>query len=217
MKTMSAIVALCAVVATHANAQTDPAVVQTAQLGSPATQTAIAPAMQQLVLPANTAIAVTPNDHITTMSTREGDTFAISTVADVMHSGYVVIPKNTLGQARITWRTGKGAFGKSGKMEVSFESLEIGKDRTLHLTGKHRQVGKGNIAGAIGAWAAAGIIGAAIVTGKSAAMPHGMVMTARTAEPLTFAIPAGATIVPQVPQATILNNPVTVPTATIVK
>lgn len=179
------------------------AIAQTAAPAAPAAPAVEAPvpvasAPAQLVLPANTEVAVTPSDDLTTKGTKEGETFAISTVFDVTYNGYVVIPKGTPGQGTITWRTGKGAFGKSAKMEVSFNWLEL-NGRKIALTGKHRQEGQGNTGAAVGAVVAVGVFGA-FVTGKSAKIPHGMQLSARTAEALPIVLPAGAV---QTPSATI--------------
>jgi hypothetical protein len=111
----------------------------------------------QLILPANTEVAVTPNDDVTSKGIKVGHTFVISTMNDVMYNGYVVIPKGTPGQAKVTWRTGKGAFGKSAKMEVSFESLTLG-GRKIALMGKHRQDGQGNTGATLGTVAVAGAL-----------------------------------------------------------
>lgn len=153
-----------------------------------------APVAPQLILPANTEVAVTPNDELTTKGIKEGHTFLMSTVFDVMYNGYVVIPRGTPGQGHVSWRTGKGAFGKSAKMEVTFDWLEL-NGRRIALTGKHRQEGQGNTGAAVGAVVVAGVFGA-FVTGKSAKIPHGMQLSARTAESLPIVIPTGAVPVP---------------------
>jgi hypothetical protein len=167
------------------------------QTTAPAAAVAVVPAVVEapkLILPANTEVAVTPNDNLTTKGTKEGDTFLISTVFDVMYNGYVVIPRGTPGQGTIVWRTGKGAFGKSAKMELQFDWLDL-NGRRISLTGKHRQEGEGNTGAAIGAVVAVGVFGA-FVTGKSAKVPHGMQLSARTAEALPVVLPAGAVAQP---------------------
>jgi hypothetical protein len=212
VKNYKNMLALCALASTTAFAQTEvpaeavvaPVAVETPQ---PVTQPVTKMAMQHVTLPPNTEIAVTPNDDISSKQLREGDTFLISTMFDVMHSGFVVIPKNTPGKATVTWRTGKGAFGKSAKMEITFNSLDLGNGKTLALTGKHRQEGAGNTGAAVGAVVAVGVFGA-FVTGKSANIAHGMQLSARTGETLTFAIPAG---VKPVEQAEIVNTPAAIP------
>lgn len=157
-------------------------------------QVAATVASPQLVLPANTEVAVTPNDNLTSKGMKEGDTFLMSSVFDVMYNGYVIIPRGTPGQGHVSWRTGKGAFGKSAKMEVAFDWLDL-SGRRIALTGKHRQEGQGNSGAAIGAVVAVGVFGA-FVTGKSAKIPHGMQMSARTGEALPIMLPAGAVPIP---------------------
>lgn len=137
-----------------------------------------------LTLPANTELTVTPNSEVSSKSMKKGDVFTISTVYDVMMNGLIVIPKGTRGQGKITWRTGKGAFGKSAKMDLVFEWLELGGRRVV-LEGKHRQEGQGNTAATIGTVLAVGVFGG-FVTGKSAIVPNGIQLKAFTAEPIQF-------------------------------
>jgi hypothetical protein len=158
-------------------------------LATPANLAAQVATPPQLVLPINTEIAVTPNDDLTTKGSKEGDTFAMSTVFDVMYNGYVVIPRGTPGQGHISWRTGKGAFGKSAKMELTFDWLDM-SGRRIALTGKHREEGQGNTGAAVGAVVAVGVFGA-FVTGRSAKVPHGMQLAARTGEALPIIVPEG--------------------------
>jgi hypothetical protein len=187
MKNYALILAVASALPTMAFAQmVEPA-------AAPAQAVAVEPAVVEapkLVLPPNTEVAVTPNDNLTTKGSKEGDTFLMSTVFDVMYNGYVVIPRGTPGQGTIVWRTGKGAFGKSAKMELQFDWLDL-NGRRISLTGKHRQEGEGNTGAAIGAVVAVGVFGA-FVTGKSAKVPHGMQLSARTAEALPIILPAGA-------------------------
>lgn len=156
------------------------------------------------VLPANSEIAVTPVSDLTSKGIKVGHIVPITTVYDVMHNGYVVIPKGTLGQAEVTWRTGKGAFGKSAKIDLSYQWLDL-NGRKIALSGKHRQNGEGNTGAAVGAWVAAGVIGGALVTGKSAKLPAGTPLIARTAEGLPYLLPANAV---QVPMAAIGPAPI---------
>jgi hypothetical protein len=135
-------------------------------------------------LPANTELTVTPNSELSSKTLKEGDTFTVSTVYDVLMSNYIVIPKGTRGQGKVTWRTGKGAFGKSAKMDIALEWIDVG-GRRVTIEGKHRQEGSGNTAATLGTVAAVGPF-AAFVTGKSATIPNGMQLKAFTAEPIAF-------------------------------
>jgi hypothetical protein len=160
-------------------------------------------AMQQIILAPNSEVMVTVPELVTSKKIKEGDSFQIKTMFDVMQDGVIVIPKGTFGDAKVTWRTGKGAFGKSAKIEVAFESLTLSDGRKLALTGTHRQEGQGNTGATVGAVAAAGLIGGVFVTGRSAELKPGQQLIARTAEPATFEIAAGtprivtATVAPQ--------------------
>lgn len=162
---------------------------------------AVAPALATaapapaLSLPSYTEVILTPDAEANSKKLREGHTIPMHTVFDVMHNGVVVIPKGTRGMGTVTWRTGKGAFGKSAKMEITFNELTLPNGHRLPLTGMHRQEGQGNTGAAVGAAIAVGVFGA-FVTGKSAIIPNGQHLIARTNETLAYAIPAGAVIVP---------------------
>lgn len=164
--------------------------------------------MRQIVLPPNSEVVVTPNDTLTTKGKKlkEGYKFRISTVFDVMQDGYVMIPKATMGEGTVTWMTNKGAFGKSGKMEVSFDWLELGGKR-VSLTGNHRQEGEGNTGATVGTAVAVGVF-SAFVTGRSATIVNGQQLRARTAEPLNFMIPESAA---RVMSGTLVSTPVAAP------
>ena len=141
-----------------------------------------APTEASFVLPSNTEVTVTPNSDVSSKKMKEGNRFSISTVYDVMLDGFIVIPRGTRGEGEVTWRTGKGAFGKSAKMDIELRWLDIG-GRRLNIEGKHRQEGEGNTAATLGTIAAVGPF-AAFVTGKSALIPRGAQLIAHTIEPL---------------------------------
>lgn len=167
---------------------------EAATAAAPAVAAIAAPA-PALMLPPYTEIILTPDAEASSKQLREGDVVLMHSLFDVMHNGVVVIPKGTPAKGTVTWRTGKGAFGKSAKMEITFNDLTMANGQKLALSGKHRQEGAGNTGAAVGAVVAVGVFGA-FVTGKSAVIPVGQHLTARTADGLTYAIPAGAKIVP---------------------
>lgn len=156
-------------------------------------QVAVTPATN--VLPSYTEVILTPDVEASSKKLREGDEVLMHTVFDVMHNGVIVIPKGTPGRGSVTWRTGKGAFGKSAKMEITFNELTLPNGTKLALSGKHRQEGQGNTGAAVGAVVAVGVFGA-FVTGKSAIIPSGQQLSARTADALTYTVPAGTRIIP---------------------
>ena len=156
---------------------------------------AVAARAPGLTLPSYTEVILTPDAEANSKKLREGHTVPMHTVFDVMHNGVVVIPKGTRGMGTVTWRTGKGAFGKSAKMEITFNELTLPNGHRLPLAGMHRQEGEGNTGAAVGAAIAVGVFGA-FVTGKSAIIPVGQHLMARTNEPLAYVIPAGAVVIP---------------------
>lgn len=145
--------------------------------------------LRTITLAPNTEVVVTPNDTLTTKSLKVGDKFKIATVFDVMQDGFVVIPRGTPGEATVSYRTGKGAFGKSAKMEITFNWLKLG-DRQIPLNGTYRQEGQGNAGAAVGVVVAAGVFGA-FVTGHSATITNGQQLRTHTVDSISFGVPAG--------------------------
>lgn len=171
-------------------AQTTPAVE-----AAPVVATA-RPAVQpgQAILQTNTQVLVTINAELNSKKAKEGTRFTLSVSQDVMLGDYIVIPKGTPAYGEVTWRTGKGAFGKSAKMEFEIRYLEL-NGRQVPLVGQFRQEGKGNTGAAVGAAVAVGVFGA-FVTGKSAIVEQGREFRVFTREPLQVTLGT-----PQTPSA----------------
>jgi hypothetical protein len=131
-------------------------------------------------LPTNTEVILAMNDDLTTKGGKieEGTMFYLTVANDVKLGDYVVIPRGARGAGEVTWKTGKAAFGKSGKMEVELRWVEVGNQR-IPIEGKYRQEGEGNTVATVGTVVAVGVF-AAFVTGKSARIPRGRELSART-------------------------------------
>ncbi|MEO5599032.1 MAG: hypothetical protein ABIQ66_10480 [Novosphingobium sp.] len=144
-------------------------------------------APKPLVLAANTDIIVGVDTTLTSKNKKMkiGDKFKFSTVLDVMSDGQLVIPKGTPGEGTVTFTKGSGSFGKAGKLEVAFNSLNL-NGRQIALTGRFREEGKGNGGAAVGAVVAAGVIAGIFVKGHSAEIVKGQQLHAHTAEALTI-------------------------------
>ena len=142
------------------------------------------------VLPANTEVNLRMNQEVTTKGRtwNEGDTFYLSVTNDVMLGDYVVIPQGSRGVGRITWLTSKGAFGKSGKMDVELEYVEVA-GRRIPIDGTYRQEGEGNTVATVGGVILAGVF-AGFITGKSGRIPAGRELMATTENDIELAIPA---------------------------
>jgi hypothetical protein len=192
-----AIVASCAtsLVVSPLSAQTAAEVQPAAEAPRPIE--ALAPVAQpKAELPANTEVILGMNDDLTTKggAAEEGTMFGLTVVHDVKLAGYTVIPKGARGVGEVTWKTGKGAFGKSGKMEIELRYVEVGGQR-IPVEGKYRQEGEGNTVATVGTVVLAGVF-AGFVTGKSAKIPRGRELSARTKEAIPVNLPVVATTAP---------------------
>ncbi|MEP9361046.1 hypothetical protein [Sphingomonas sp. KR3-1] len=143
-------------------------------------------------LPANTEVVVSMNAELNSKKfKKEGHKFDLSVASDVRMGDYVIIPKGTPAYGIVTYRTGKGAFGKSAKMEFDITHIDLNGNR-IPLKGHFRQEGQGNTGAAVGAVVAVGVFGA-FVTGKSAIVEQGREFRVYTTEPLNAQVGGSAT------------------------
>jgi len=138
----------------------------------------VAPTSQAArVLPAGTMLSLTPIEQITSKHMKEGTQYQFVVVNDVVENGVVVIPRGSNAIGLVTMQTGRAVGGKSGKFDISFQSVSA-NGVTFPLRGTHRQEGKGNTLGALfGSW---------IVSGHSAVMMPGDIATAFTSQPTAY-------------------------------
>jgi len=158
----------------------------------PAPIVASRPAMPEpgraLLLPTNTDVLVRLDQTVSSKGHKVGDRFRLTVVQDVMLGGVVVIPRGTPAVGQIAWRTGKGMFGKSAKMEITIDRLDM-NGRSVPLFGRFRAEGDGNTGATIGTAVAAGLIAAAFVTGHSAVFESGREFRVSTREAVAFTLP----------------------------
>jgi len=153
-----------------------------------ATAVVVSAPLAQVTLPGNSMVVLEATDQATSGVLRVGSKLNLSVVYDVKIDGTVVIPAGARAEAEVSWRTGRGAFGKSGKVEFNLKRLYIG-DRMTPLSGHYRVEGHG------APWAAAATVLVAgwpgiFVTGHSARIERGKQFVAYTTEPLAIAVPA---------------------------
>jgi hypothetical protein len=148
-----------------------------------------APQPVEVVLPANSEIALSLNETVNSKTHRVGDKVAFTVVQDVKVDGRTLIPQGTRAIGQVTRRTGRGGFGKSGKMDVTFRYVEYNGQR-IPIEGRHHQAGEGRTAATVGAVVAAGVIGGLVVKGKNARIDSGREFTIRTAEDIPALLPA---------------------------
>jgi hypothetical protein len=171
--------AAAALLSTPLSAQPVQAPVQTVAVQAPADASA-----GGLILNAGIPITLAVSQEVNTSKNHEGDIFPLTVVNDVKIGETVVIPRGTPAFGEITWRTGKGAFGKSGKMEFVLRHIDLGGQR-VPIAGSYRQEGEGNtIATGVGI-IAVGVF-AGFITGKRARLPMGRELMAQIAEPVQF-------------------------------
>lgn len=135
-------------------------------------------------LPANTEVILAVNSEVTSTTHRAGDTFTLSVAQDVRIGDHVVIPRGTRAVGEITWRTGRGAFGKSGKMNIALRYIDLDGTR-IPVEGTFRQEGEGNTLATVGGVILAGVF-AGFITGSRARIPAGRELAGRTALTVPF-------------------------------
>lgn len=146
-----------------------------------------APLAGSAVLPANTEVLLRLDEEVNSKRKRVGDSFRLTVLQDIMLGSYVVIPRGSPAYGQISYRTGKGAFGKSAKMEVTMDSIHL-NGRNIPITGNFREEGQGNTGATVGVAVAAGVF-SAFVTGRSAVFQSGREFRVATREAIRVALP----------------------------
>ena len=181
------------------SALSTPALAQDAAPSAAETSTSTAPIVAhpveaaQFALPANTEITLSMNQELSSRRSREHDTFNLTVVSDVRLGDYVVIPAGTRAVGEITWMTGRGMFGKSGKMDIALRYVDL-NGRQIPLEGTFRQEGEGNTVATVAAVVLVAPVVGFFITGHSAVIPAGRQLTGRTREALAVSLPANAII-----------------------
>ena len=189
MKIKNSAYALCATsilaLASIAHAQTtEPAPAAAVEVVPAAAVQTEAVQQQGLMLNAGTPITLAVAEEVNTSTHKDGDTFKLTVLNDVLIGQTVVIPRGTPATAEITWRTGKGAFGKSGKMEFDLLGIDLNGTR-VPVSGSFRQEGEGNtVATGVGI-IAIGLF-AGFITGKRARLPVGRELMSQLAQNVPF-------------------------------
>ncbi len=118
--------------------------------------------------------------------TNIGDTFSATVLNDVKVGDYVVIPKGARGKGEVTMVTGRGGFGKSGKIEIRMNTLELG-EKAYAMDGTHLQKGRGRGGAAIAGAIIAGAVVGFLIKGEEADIPARAEITFRTKDVIEFA------------------------------
>ena len=197
------LIAACGIAASclsaPALAQTAPATDAPAAPAAPATDTVAAtpagPVTAQPLpqvgpgsaLPSNTDVWLTLDRKLDSHDVKVGDSLTFKVARDVMLGNFIIIPRGTPANGRITMRSGRGAFGKSAKLDFEIETIAL-SGHAVPVSGHFHIAGDGNTGATIGAVAAAGVIGGVFVKGHSAVAAEGSEWKVATKEPLPVSV-----------------------------
>jgi hypothetical protein len=134
-----------------------------------------------VMVPAHTQIAFRLDEEISSQRARVGQVVPVSVARDVIVDGALLIPRGTAGTGLVTARTGKGAFGKSGKVDIALQSVAIA-GRQVAVTGRFHAAGKGRPGETVGSILIGGVVAGAFVTGRHAVFEEGREFVAYTAD-----------------------------------
>ncbi len=141
-------------------------------------------------LPSNTDVWLTLDNKLDSHDVKVGDPLTFKVARDVMLGNFIVIPRGTPATGRITYRTGRGAFGKSAKLEFDIETINL-NGHAIPVSGHYRIAGDGNTGATVGAVAAAGVIGGLFVKGRSAVAAQGSEWKVATKQPVPVEVASG--------------------------
>lgn len=128
-------------------------------------------------LAAGTKVDLASVEELSSKHVSVGQHYKFTVVNDVTDNGVVVIPRGSIADGVISMKTGRAIGGKSGKFDVSFNSVTA-HGVTFPLMGVHRQEGKGNTVGAL--------LGSIWISGTSAVMLPGQMVTAMIKEQTNY-------------------------------
>ncbi|ALJ11864.1 hypothetical protein [Sphingopyxis macrogoltabida] len=144
--------------------------------GTP-TQTAPAVSAARLLVPAGSVIDLVTTNSISSQKSVKGDLLYLKVAAPVVVDGVTVIPIDTVVVAQLQRAEKRGAFGRSGKLDVQLLYAEL-PGGTLRVSGMLEARGKHGADDAA-ATAVAFLAFPFIATGRSAEIPAGSEVSGR--------------------------------------
>jgi hypothetical protein len=142
-----------------------------AALPAPAAPAAAPQPLGRFLIRQGAEVRMTLEEELSSQSARVGQRFRMRVAEPVRVDGQVIVPPGTMGVGEVTRVERKGAFGKSGKLDVRVLHLDLGENR-IRLTGTGSDEGAGGTAATVAVAVVAGVF-SAFVTGKSAVLPVG--------------------------------------------
>ncbi len=141
------------------------------------TPVAAAVAPSRLLMPSGTLIDLVTRDAISTKKNEKGDLLYLKVTIPVVIEDVIAIPAGTIVVAQLTRAEKRGAFGRSGKLDVQLLYAEL-PGGPLRVSGTIEARGKKD-AGDTAATAAAFLALPFIATGRSAEIPAGTEVAGR--------------------------------------
>lgn len=138
---------------------------------------AIAAPAQRLLVPSGTLIDLVTRDAVSTKKNEKGDLLYLKVAAPVIVDGVTVIPVDTVIVAQLTRAEKRGAFGRSGKLDVQLLYAEL-PGGPLRVSGTLEARGKKD-AGDTAATAVAFLALPFVATGRSAEIAAGSEVSGR--------------------------------------
>ena len=185
------LIAACGIAASclsvPALAQTAPADTVAATPAAPVVAQPLPQVGEGSALPSNTDVWLTLDRKLDSHDVKAGDPLTFKVARDVMLGNFIIIPRGTPANGRITMRSGRGAFGKSAKLDFEIETIAL-SGHAVPVSGHFHIAGDGNTGATIGAVAAAGVIGGVFVKGHSAVAAEGSEWKVATKEPLPISV-----------------------------
>jgi len=154
-------------------------VVGALSFGLPGQASAQAADMKQVMLRQGTPVLMELQETLSSRRSREGDRFRLRVSEPVRVEGIIVIPVGTSAVGEVTKVVKKGAFGRSGKLDTRLLYVQMGDER-IPLTGRANDEGEGGTGATVAVAVVAGVF-SAFVTGTSAELPVGSILTAYVA------------------------------------
>lgn len=183
------VAAACMASSALAQASAAPVQVTTAVQATPAVPLTVQKPIQVTsgtVLPSNTDVWLSLDSELSSKKARLGDPIAMKVSRDVMLGQYVVIPRGSEAKGHVSYRTGKGSFGKSAKMEFDLDAVLL-NGRSIPVAGHYRIEGQGNTGATVAAVATVWIA-SPFITGHSAVAAQGSEWKAATKEPISIQV-----------------------------
>ncbi|MDD3656625.1 MAG: hypothetical protein PHI72_07665 [Atribacterota bacterium] len=140
------------------------------------------PNIQDITIPAGTLIPIILLESIGSKKSDDGDIFEYQVAEDIVYSGSIIIPKNTVARGEVLKAKRASVLLKKGKLEIDFKSIEALDGTNIRLImGEAAEEENSRLGIAIGASIAGliilsnpiGLVAGALIPGKNITLKEG--------------------------------------------